>query len=150
MSTDDPRPAHLSKDDIAGVETRQARSGNTSGTIVSAVIAMIGVAVLIAGISTIESCAGERPPDSASAKAYAYSGMQTFVKRRLKSPGTAQFPAAGQSEHVEYIGHDQYRIQSYVDAQNGFGASIRVPFDGVVTHMGDYQYQLESIRVGDD
>ena len=62
----------------------------------------------------------------------AYVMMQYFVKPNLKSPRSAKFPGVfernGSSGHVEYLGNQKYRIVSYVDSQNSFGALIRTNF----------------------
>ncbi|REH54540.1 hypothetical protein C7448_10260 [Tenacibaculum gallaicum] len=48
---------------------------------------------------------------------------QKFVERQLKSPSTAKFPSLNKSK-VEKS-NNEYKISSYVDSQNGFGAMIR-------------------------
>ncbi len=52
----------------------------------------------------------------------AYVQANNFVKAVLKSPSTAKFPFFGEGQNV---GTDTYKIDSYVDSQNGFGAMIR-------------------------
>lgn len=47
---------------------------------------------------------------------------EEFVTDRLLAPSTADFPRA---ESIAPLGNKQYRVASYVDAQNGFGAQIR-------------------------
>lgn len=48
---------------------------------------------------------------------------QNYVKDRLHSPSTADFPFLG--DQVTTTGNDSYVVRSYVDAQNGFGATVR-------------------------
>ncbi|WP_142459659.1 hypothetical protein [Geodermatophilus aquaeductus] len=48
---------------------------------------------------------------------------EEFVKRQLRAPATADFPNF--QEYVVTGSGDQYTVQGYVDAQNGFGALIR-------------------------
>ena len=52
----------------------------------------------------------------------------TAVEGRLVSPGTADFPlmSGGRVQAVQPPGN--YRWQSYVDSQNGFGATVRSNF----------------------
>jgi len=80
-------------------------------------------------------------------KIMAYIMMERFVKRRLKAPSTAKFPSVfdGQLDHVTSLGGQKYRIVSYVDAQNSFGAKIRVRFVGVIQQISDDEWQLISL-----
>lgn len=48
--------------------------------------------------------------------------VHDFVKQRLKAPSTADFPYG---ELVTDKGNGIYFMNSYVDAQNGFGAMLR-------------------------
>jgi hypothetical protein len=48
---------------------------------------------------------------------------QHFVRDRLRAPSTADFPFLDHS--TRSAGSDRYVVTSYVDAQNGFGATIR-------------------------
>lgn len=57
--------------------------------------------------------------------------MQLFVEQELKSPTTADFPFGG-FRHVTKLGVNRYKVDSYVDAQNSFGAITRTHFDGVI------------------
>jgi hypothetical protein len=53
--------------------------------------------------------------------------IDTTVERQLTSPSTAKFAGTRQSS-IAQVRKDQYRITSYVDSQNGFGAMIRTQF----------------------
>jgi len=55
---------------------------------------------------------------------------QEFVKRQLRSPSTADFPlinASGVSvsRFTNDDGRCAFTVRGYVDAQNGFGATVR-------------------------
>lgn len=58
------------------------------------------------------------------------------VTARLRSPATADFPY-GLSFGVQKTGDRDYRLVSYVDSQNGFGAIIRSTFICEVQGAGD-------------
>jgi hypothetical protein len=58
------------------------------------------------------------------------------VKARLKAPGTAAFPF-GHATNVAVLGNNRYRLRSYVDAQNSFGAKLRTNFDCVIEGSGE-------------
>lgn len=79
----------------------------------------------------------------------AYIMMEDFVKQRLKSPGSAKFPGVfdGRKEHVTKLGEQKYRIVSYVDAQNAFGAMIRTKFVGEIQQVSDEKWQLISLQL---
>lgn len=81
----------------------------------------------------------------------AYIMMEDFVKQRLKAPGTAKFPSIweGRKDHVESLGDNKYRITSYVDAQNSFGAQIRTKFVGEIEQVTSekWQWQLLSLTL---
>lgn len=57
--------------------------------------------------------------------AFVYS--QQYVKEKLKSPSTAQFAGIGES-HIQKIDQETYKITSFVDAQNSFGATLRTNY----------------------
>ncbi|MBU4185805.1 MAG: hypothetical protein KKI12_10040 [Proteobacteria bacterium] len=82
-------------------------------------------------------------------KSMAYIMMEDFVKRRLKSPSTAEFPGVfdGKLDHVTSLDGQKYRIVSYVDAQNSFGAQIRTRFIGEIQQVSDDQWQLISLNL---
>jgi len=53
--------------------------------------------------------------------AFVYS--KYFVEQRLSSPSTADFPFSDYT--TSYLGDCTHMVSSYVDAQNGFGATVR-------------------------
>lgn len=69
---------------------------------------------------------GNSPPGTGD-KIEALTMCQQFVKGRLRSPASADFPWA-HAGRVTALGGGQYRIRSYVDAQNAFGAEVRTDF----------------------
>lgn len=66
----------------------------------------------------------------------AWVACKNFVKQSIKSPASAQFPEANAiiSDYVTDLGGGKYRVDSYVDAQNGFGALIRADFSCIVEY----------------
>lgn len=53
-----------------------------------------------------------------------YVIAQGIVEKALKSPSTADFPPTSESV-VERRADNVYKVSSYVDSENGFGAMIR-------------------------
>ena len=78
-------------------------------------------------------------PVSSSEDLLAYNYAQDFVKQRLKSPGSAIFPGIwdGKREHITKLGNREYRINSYVDSQNGFGSLLRTNWSCIIYFDGD-------------
>lgn len=79
----------------------------------------------------------------------AYIMMEDFVKQRLKAPKSAEFPGVfdGRSDHVSYLGNQKYRIISYVDAQNSFGANIRNKFIGEIKQIDENRWKLIGLEL---
>jgi len=76
----------------------------------------------------------------------AYIMTEDWVKERLKSPSTAKFPDE-KNEHTFKIDAHRYKIISYVDAQNSFGASIRTKFIAEVEQVNENKWILISLEI---
>jgi hypothetical protein len=64
--------------------------------------------------------------DDQSAKIGAFVASQSFVSKRLKSPSTAEYPYFSENGViVNFERKCHFKVAGYVDAQNGFGATIR-------------------------
>lgn len=85
-----------------------------------------------------------QPTEYKEDKYMAYAAMQHIVEQKLTSPSTASFPW-GMSDHVKYIGDNQYMISSWVDSQNGFGATVRTNFSGVVEQTGEESWDVREL-----
>ena len=69
----------------------------------------------------------KRAPSASSMRIEAFVKSQSYVKSYLKSPASADFPVVGDS-HTVITGAGNYLTNSYVDAQNGFGAMTRTRY----------------------
>jgi hypothetical protein len=87
------------------------------------------------------SGAGDSGPDEISA----YVMCQDFVEDRLKAPSTADFPQLSDWTATK-TGPDQWRIRSYVDAENSFGAAIRSRFVCEVRYVGNDRWRLIDLQ----
>ena len=67
-----------------------------------------------------------------------------FVKERLKSPSTADFPHVWNVYFAD-MGNRTWKVAAYVDAQNSFGATIRTRFISVVKYVGNDRWVLVSL-----
>jgi len=76
----------------------------------------------------------------------AYVWTRDFVRQRLKAPRTAKFPYIWNA-HFEDMGDRKWRVVCYVDAQNAFGAEVRTYYDAVVRYVGNYKWELVSLKM---
>src|SRR5437773_10154190 len=53
----------------------------------------------------------------------AYIDAQAVIEKTLKAPSTAKFPSSSHAA-IEHYATDGFKVSSYVDSQNGFGAMI--------------------------
>ena len=58
------------------------------------------------------------------------------MEAQLKSPATADYPF-GHSTAVEALDASRYRLASYVDSENAFGATVRTNFACIVEGSGE-------------
>lgn len=75
----------------------------------------------------------------------AYTASQWFVEKRLKAPGTADFPVYIDS-FVTDLGGGKFKVESYVDAENSFGAKLRTQYTCIVRADGS-GWKLEKINI---
>ena len=78
----------------------------------------------------------------------AYIMVKDWVLERLISPSTAKFPSDTRNHSVKISGQ-KYRVSSYVDAQNRFGATIRINFVGIVEEIDEGKWQLISLDLSE-
>ena len=110
----------------------------------------LGVMLLIwifSSLSTDDKSPGQATDWHKQDNFTAYYMMEGFVKDRLKSPKTADFPGTldGRDKHVTYLKNQKYRIVSYVDSQNSFGALIRTHFIGEIEQIEKDRWQMNSL-----
>jgi hypothetical protein len=126
---------------IKAVETAQPAAKPASKT--PLVLILLIVLVCIIGFAlTQNSGGGESKPDGTTA----FYMCQTFVERRLKAPKTADFASKGDSSILD-LGSETYKITSYVDSQNSFGALVRTKYFCKVHYKGDDQWQLQDLVI---
>lgn len=111
------------------------------------VLVIFVVAGLWAALSGIIGCSDEtkvKKPDRLGA----YVMSQQFVIKQLKAPSTAEFPVF-EEDMVIPLGKNRFKVTSYVDAQNSFGAMIRTPYTCIVKNTEGDTWQLESFGTDD-
>jgi hypothetical protein len=83
-------------------------------------------------------------------KTMAYVMMQDFVKDRLRSPGSAKFEWITEPACTIEKDGFEYRISSWVDSQNDFGALLRTRFSGVVRQVDKENWELVSLNFSEN
>ncbi len=65
------------------------------------------------------------------------------------APSSAKFPGVwdGVKSHTRYLGNQKYRIDSYVDSQNSFGAMIRISFSGEIEQLSEDAWRTTSLEM---
>ncbi|MEP2447565.1 MAG: hypothetical protein ABJI69_10075 [Balneola sp.] len=79
-------------------------------------------------------------------KAIAWQLTQNFVKDKIKSPSTAEFPKYYEIEDDITQEGRSYTIHAYVDGQNSFGATLRQNFEAIVKYDGNNNWILMKLN----
>ncbi len=75
---------------------------------------------------------------NSSDKFLAYNYAEEFVEKRIKSPSTAKYPKTMErSNYVTVLGGGKFKIKSWVDSENSFGATIRTNFTCTIIFEGE-------------
>lgn len=94
---------------------------------------MLRKAAVVLMVGSLAGC-GER--GLVCSESFAYGAAKSIMEKRLASPGSAKFASLGNSAmKVEKLGACKFRVHSFVDSQNGFGALVRTSFAITVEGM---------------
>ena len=99
------------------------------------------VALVAVGCSALGS---KESPDGDEVGAYVV--CQQWVEEQLRSPSTADFPTTNTADITQ--AGKVWTVRSYVDAQNGFGATVRTPFVCTATHVDGDTYRGSATLLG--
>jgi Double zinc ribbon len=69
---------------------------------------------------------------------------QQFVEKRLKAPASAKFASYSTDMTID-LGDGKFRVSSYVDSQNGFGAMLRNNYTCTVHWTGGSSWSLDNL-----
>jgi hypothetical protein len=103
-----------------------------------------GIVILCIIVYAFQSCAGGT---SGCDEAAAYVAAKGVVKRDLKAPSSAKFPFST-GDHVTKTGGG-YNISSWVEAENSFGAKLRVPWSATVVIDSNGNCKVKSYGIYD-
>jgi hypothetical protein len=109
-------------------------------------IGCLSVFAFIILMVAIETCSNSdsngAKPESSHSPLNAYVMCKQFLKDRLKAPSTADFPFESYEDVTTSMGGGQYRVSSYVDSENSFGAKIRTRYSCEVEWTGGDNWRL--------
>lgn len=90
----------------------------------------IGIIIaLFFGVKYFFSPQSSNTIDNSTYKQLSYNYAREYVKNRLKSPSSATFPSLfNRQGHITKVTNTEYRINSWVESQNSFGAKIKTRF----------------------
>ena len=108
-------------------------------------VAFIAIVVMVVVVVWAGANSEEYAEDTARTSARSHA--QTFVKRHLKAPATAEFPWGMDEYSIVSLGDGRWKVSSYVDAQNGFGAMVRSQWDVTLRRKEDGSAWLEDINI---
>lgn len=97
----------------------------------------LAIAILITGIA-------DAIFDLGGGESEAKVMAETFVRKQLKSPSTADFPWHPDEYTATEIEKNVWRVSGYVDAQNSFGATIRTHWTVIIRYEGRDKWTLIS------
>jgi len=128
----------------------QQKQGGVFGAIITLVVFGLVVKCMVCddGPSSESTTATQQKPKEEHDSIAAWVMCQSFVKRSLKAPGSAEFGGifAGDwqdpTTHAIHMGGGKYRCTGFVDAQNSFGAQIRSQFSLTVKYTGNDNWKL--------
>ncbi|MFJ5059039.1 hypothetical protein ACIP96_06420 [Streptomyces nigra] len=106
-------------------------------------------AVLTAALLTACSAGDGKPLGEAAAVM-----CEDFVKQRLTSPGTAEFPGVTDSDYAQTkVLSDtkpwKYKVTGVVDSQNRLGATVRSNYVCTVSTKNDETWHLDDMQITD-
>ncbi|MFE0142190.1 hypothetical protein [[Kitasatospora] papulosa] len=107
-------------------------------------------ALIAAGLlATLTACgSGDGKPLDESAAVM----CEDFVKQRLKSPGTAEFPGVTDGDYAKTtvlsdVKPWKYKVTGVVDSQNSFGATVRSNYTCTTSTKDDDTWTLDDIQL---
>lgn len=107
---------------------KAAKAGIGCLTIIFAFFVLIMI-VVIRNKPTPEQTAAREAQTAGYTAAFT---CQDAVRARLKAPAGAEFQAP-RNAAIQELDNGNYRISSYVDAANSFGAKLRTPYTCLVS-----------------
>jgi len=140
---------HSEEEERARVEAIKASlTGNVFVRMFVVIGAIIGIFILV-NMNTGSSPTDKNPN---IAKGAPWVWCTEYVKKRLASPASADFPsvwtrATTASSKITKLSDDRYMVSSYVDSQNLFGANVRSNFTCILKRESEDYWKLMYLNV---
>lgn len=80
-------------------------------------------------------------------KVFAWAAAKQTVEENLKAPSTADFPFGYFNQKIKEVDYNVFEVNSYVDAENSFGAKIRSNFSVRIKKTGEESYVVENVSI---
>lgn len=110
-------------------------AGITVGTLV----------LLVFLLSLVDIPEQETLAESGDHRIDAYIICHRFIEKDLIAPSTVDYPFESYKAVTSPLDGESYRVASYFDAENRFGAKIRTSYDCVVKLLPDERWELISL-----
>ena len=106
----------------------------------------LGIIGLFVIIAIIDSLTPKSKQDRIkSDEISAHVRAEEFIRAQLKSPRKAKFSSIlwnADETRVMRLGKDKYKVNGWVEAQNSFGATLRVGWVCTVENVGDDSWDI--------
>lgn len=113
------------------------------GLLLSVAFALAAGGLILMGLNNTSDSSSVPSRTQSGDPIAALTSCQQAVERRLLSPSSARFQPAGQAT-IREIQTDEWSVESWVDADNAFGATLRTPWICQVTHRnGGYSPRVQ-------
>jgi hypothetical protein len=125
--------------------TQSSKSSDRKAIIILIIIFVLGAAYIV-NLARTQQTGNDTPDISPSMVSLI---CEKSVKAQLKAPSSAKFAPLNQ-QHISRITRQEYhyRVQSYVDSQNSFGAMLRSDFDCSVHYdPSTDQWHLDDLQI---
>lgn len=84
---------------------------------------------------------------SDSDRIFAWVTATHEVEQRLKSPSTAKFPFSEEGQDIKEPSPGTFVVNSYVDAENSYGAMMRSNFSVTIKRLSGDNYTVENLSI---
>jgi zinc-ribbon domain len=122
--------------------TVNPRHVQIAGGIVAAVVAVPVLWILIAYVRYEPT-----PWNEADSSSMAIVKVQSVVENNLKAPATAEWPGILEvGTHAQHVGDQLYRVNSWVDADNEFGAKVRMQYAADIKQTAEHEWEIVSFN----
>lgn len=113
----------------------------------------IGVAIIVGISVSIGLCSNpskdsQPAMDSQNKLIEAFVASQDVIEDYLTYPGSAKFPSFSDDDvNVSYILNGEYKVYSYVDSQNSYGALERVYYSCIIKLNSNNTYNVKDLSI---